>query len=201
MDDFDVKMEGEEALIKVLQAIEKKMATTVVRKGTRVGAKVFQKQIQSNILSMLSGSRHVAFKGGKTKAGATKAAVKGRLMDTMRRALKVRKVKTKQPKGVYKMKTEFDAGAKDLVYIAKGRGGADPNFMGPVMGNRSYIPSAIEYGHKIVGWGGRVSKKRAAPIPFYRKAFDTEAHTAKDKTIITMWNELDKIATSLGPGV
>ena len=182
----DVKFEiyGEETLMQALQEIKTKVATRAVRKGTRAAAKIFKSEVQSNILSMLSGHRHVAFKSGKTKKGATKEAVKGRLMETMREALRVAKPKSKQPKGTYMVKTEFHPSSNsDLVYHAKDRPGAD--------GKRSYIPAAIEYGHDLVAWGHRTNK-RVAPIPFYRKAFDTESVRAKDKAMQIMVTEIER---------
>lgn len=85
--------------------------------------------------------------------------------------------RTKNKRGYQVTLIQFRKGLnKDFVYTSK-------------KGKRSYIPSAIEWGHILRGWvveQNPNSKKRARPIPFLRTAWKM----SQDRT-------MDAITTSM----
>jgi len=173
-----LSFKGGRELEKQLKYLEKKGAKNAVRKGTRVGAKVFQKQIETNVSTML-GSRAVYNKSGKLNVKQTKAEMQhmSRMLSfqsVLARSIKVGP-KKKQRDGEYLMKCMIDPEATDqLIYIAKG----ESNYPG----GRTFIPSAWEYGHDKVLWGRRTNE-RVEPIPIFRSAFDSKGQQSKNETI------------------
>ncbi|MCP4567637.1 MAG: hypothetical protein GY841_08665 [FCB group bacterium] len=88
----------------------------------------------------------------------------------------------KYQKGGYGMGVQLDADFNEpFLHITKD-------------GKRYYIPFAIEYGHAYPGRGGGSSPpKDVAPVPFMRKAYDSQKRPAVDKIIDTLWQEVKKV--------
>ncbi len=160
---------GMNQLVRKLKRLESKVAKKIVRTGVRDGSKVFQKEVKSNILSMLTGGRTLKTKAGKTKVSSTLEKIKGRLSAAMHNAIIVRGIK-KQKKGQWGANVQFNLTKQGDVLIYKGKG------------KRQFIPAAIEYGHRLFFMGHDTGKK-TRPIPFARKAFDSKDSTAKQTAI------------------
>jgi hypothetical protein len=125
----------------------------------------------------------------KTKENAN-TMVGGEMGKTLSRYLGLRFM-ARMYRGFYGIKCEISNRANDIfVYTSK-------------KGNRSYIPTAIEYGHAgpNTTTGKRTAKhireiakqKVAAPIPFMRHAADETKKQAQRKAIEIIKSELEKI--------
>ena len=169
------------SLIKIntaLMGIDNVTKNRLAVSALRAGAKPVRAKGRTNILTMVSGS--AKFRGqekgykGRIKAGEIKR-IKEHITGKMRKALVTRSQHRRSlPKGQKGVNVTMSADYNDdFVHISKS-------------GNRTYIPTAIEYGHKMVIFGNKTGR-RVAPIPFLRRAWDATKHTARKIIVQKMW--------------
>jgi hypothetical protein len=139
---IDMKLEGVNDVEKYLTSVERKTARSIVRKAATKGVNVFKKQIRSNAITMV---------GGQMGALISKNVATGTLRSRGRYTGHGRWI------GMRPKVREFE-------HIAKGKS--------IYKGKRTYIPSAIEYGH-ISSWFGHYTGGVTRPIPFMRRAFES----------------------------
>lgn len=176
----NIQMKGDRELRRKFKKLTNSMQKTVCKKGCRDGAKVVQKEAKNNVLTMLKQVTAAYTKKGKLKKKTTLDQAGGEsLLHVLYSAIQVR-VRKKREK--YRHITKTQMNPEDnyrLVYFSKQDG------------KRSYIPAAIEYGHKKVLWGRRTNE-RVKPFPFMRKAVSSKGNEAIRKTQDTMLAEIYK---------
>jgi hypothetical protein len=146
MTDIALKATGFEIFDAQLQALETKVAKTIVRKAVRGGAKNTLKQVKRNAKTMVGGNM------GSLLAKKAAIIVFGH-----------------QRRGSYGVQIgmkpnvpQFDSwrqGSRTSIQFSRGKAGGVTRSPGKTTG-KSYIPAAIEYGHG-----------NAKPIPFIRSAW------------------------------
>ena len=158
---FGMKIDNVKQLETKLKNLEKKVAKKIITKALKESTKIIQRTAKANIMFMLAKAK-MTIKGNLKKG--EKQRLKSSMAGKMAKALVVRTGKAKR--GIYLVEALYDKKYNDdFVYVSKD-------------GKRSYIPAAIEYGHKLVAWGHRTGKK-VAPVPVMRNAWDTKKGEAE----------------------
>ncbi len=162
-----ITVTGEKEIFRKLEELGSKLEKEIMNKSLREGAKIIRIQAQNNAMSMVGG----------TFAGK------------LRRAIVIRRGKTRGrrlPSENIIIDKKYN---NDFVHYP--HGSKSDIKSRKTTGRRSYIPAAIEYGHKLVFMGHRTGK-RVPPIPFMRKAWHGKKRQAMDKAMRTLRDSIDR---------
>jgi hypothetical protein len=166
--DLGIKVEGVDEIVKALDSFAGKTQKKIVRKGVRGGAKVLQKEVARNALKI-----------GATSKGDDDID----MMELIASKIKVKAWK-RQKDGAYGVGVILDHD-KRFIHIAKKS--YSPKVAGAGRSkNRSYIPTAIEYGH-IKPDGSFVPGRS-----FMRKAFDQKKKGVSEEMANKTLKEAEK---------
>jgi hypothetical protein len=161
---INIDIHGMPELLRNMDKIGAKLTTSVMRKALRAGSREYIAEAKKNASTMIGGS---VSRRGKHKIG--------NMARLISKSLAVRVAK-KRKRGVISINALFkDTGG--MIYKSK-------------KGKRSFIPAAIEYGHRGPGGkGGQVAK----PIPFMRRAFSTKKYEMRDNIVRYLHKEIFKL--------
>jgi hypothetical protein len=144
---IDMRLEGVGNIERYLSTVERKTAKSIVRKAATRGTSVLRKQIRMNAVSMVGGSMGTLLAKNVTTG-------------TLR---------TRGRYSSYGKWVGIRPRVREFEHYAKGKS--------VYKNKRTYIPSAIEYGH-ISSWFGHYTGGITRPVPFMRRAFETHKHMA-----------------------
>lgn len=149
-------------------------ATKIVGPAMKAGAKIFQQACKVNVLRMLGKLSEISKKTIGT------ALQNKNLARTIYNNIEIAPPKKrKRGQVVYNAQISRKAN-QQLVYISKS-------------GNRSYIPAAIEYGHRLIYFGKDLQRK-VTPIPFMRSAYMSHRNMAKQAILAKALAAIEKAA-------
>lgn len=193
MSEINIHDEEMKRLINALKNLQGKTAGKVFRSALTNGAKPIRKKIRARAKSMIGGNLGNLI---SRSIHATTASGKGGGMRGKGIYRKLVNIDNKYGNRTFaKESTDWFSQGKDIyfkptkkgktwiklrqfVYIAKN-------------GHRTYIPSAIEFGHRIANQYVRYYR-RTKPIPFMRKGFESGTPAATDAVRGTLktgvWN-------------
>lgn len=160
-----VTITGLDTLDRKLRALPKVVAKRVVRKGVRAALKPLHQRARANARAI-----------GRGAKGNSRAARRAASMGPLIAKHIVIKAPRKQRPGTYALHVQMRAGVPEFIHVSES-------------GHRSYIPSAIEFGHG--------ANKDQAAIPHLRPAVAATQRTQLTAFGMTTRNELEKAIRSL----
>lgn len=170
---------GDEELLRKLDSLKKSMRNQIVRKACKEAAKPIKQQVKNNCMTMLGHIKYKFYRSGAKKGQLKKvkgesSRLKESFSTTMARAVTIwpkRKRRSVGARVVFDTKRYF----ADLVYYPLGS--LSNAKTKKTFGRRTFIPAAIEFGHKLVFFG-KETKKRVKGIPVWKEAFLSKAGEA-----------------------
>jgi len=176
MIEFNMKLEGAAEIEKQWQKLANKEVRKITSRSMRDGAKIFQRQTKRNILSMLGKATFA--KSGRLRKGESKR-LSGSFAANLAKDITVRAAKKRRR---HEVKVISGTHNKSNKYTYYPLGASSDLSTGKTNNKPSFIPAAIEYGHRLV-FMGRDTGRRVAPIPFMRKAFEAKKQEARGKVL------------------